>query len=67
MRTNGRDVEDVDGFLASPTQERPPQEEVEELSLMTNQDSRQAEMKKSITPLVFDRGSRPPSARKGTG
>lgn len=67
VRTNGRDVEDVDGSLASPAQERPPQEEVEGQSLMTAPDNQPVGMKKWITPLAFGRDSRSFSVRKDMG
>ena len=57
---------DAAGSLASPTQERPPQEEDEEQSPMTDPDSQQVEMKEWITPLAFGRGSHSSSVRKDT-
>ena len=66
-RMNGRDVGDAVGSLASPTQERPPQEEVEEQSLMTALGNQQVEMKGWIAPLAFGRGSHSSSVRKDTG
>ena len=65
-KMNERVVGDADGSLASPTQERPPQEEVEEPSLRTNPDNQQAEVENWITPLAFGRGSRTSLVRRGT-
>lgn len=67
MRRNERDAGDVVDFLASPTQERLLQEEVEELSLMTSRGNQQGEMKEWITPLAFGQDSRSSSVRKDTG
>lgn len=60
-------VGDADGFLASPTQEQPLREEVEEQNLMTNLDNQRAVMKEWITPLALGRGSQSSFARKDTG